>query len=137
MAAGGRPCTDDPDGQGADRGPCTPVGRTRRAGFAGRCALWLGIVTALALPLPIRLTEVSAGASLSVLGFDIFGAGIGLYGSGPAASALGAGWGAAAGAAGASAAWATGAAGARASRYALGSAARQESTAHDGPATAK
>ncbi|MDT0550267.1 streptophobe family protein [Streptomyces sp. DSM 41529] len=100
----------------------TPVGRTSRAGFVGRCALWLGIVTALTLPLLVRLTGVSAGASLSVLGFDAFGAGIELHGNGPAALALGAGWGAAAGAAGALAAWATGAAGGQASRFALDSA---------------
>ncbi|MGY0063008.1 streptophobe family protein [Streptomyces sp. LZ34] len=115
----------------------TPVGRARRAGFVGRCALWLGIVTALALPLLCRLTRVSAGASLSVLGFDAFGAGIELHGGGAAAWALGAGWGAAAGAAGALAAWATGAAGGRASRFALGSTPYARSTPHDGPATTK
>ncbi|MEU9795839.1 streptophobe family protein [Streptomyces sparsogenes] len=96
----------------------TPVGRAGTVGFTGRCALWLGVLTALALPLLVRLTGVSAGASLSVLGFDAFGAGIELYGSAPAAAALGAGWGAAAGAVGALAARATGAAGGRASRYA-------------------
>ncbi|MES4907419.1 MULTISPECIES: streptophobe family protein [unclassified Streptomyces] len=127
----------------------TPVGRARRAGFVGRCALWLGIVTALALPLLCRLTAVSAGASLSVLGFDAFGAGVELHGGGAAAWGLGAGWGALAGAAGALAAWATGAAGARASRFALGSAPDDgslpddrstpdgSSTPDDGPATAK
>ncbi|WP_051573914.1 streptophobe family protein [Streptomyces sp. PRh5] len=84
------------------------------AAFAGWCALRLGVVTALALPLLVGLTRVSAGASLSVLGFDAFGAGIELYGNAALATALGAGWGAAAGAAGALAAWATGAAGRRA-----------------------
>ncbi|MBI0384240.1 hypothetical protein JBE27_50290, partial [Streptomyces albiflaviniger] len=67
----------------------TPVGGSRPspvgsswppAAFAGWCALRLGVVTALALPLLVGLTRVSAGASLSVLGFDAFGAGIELYG---------------------------------------------------------
>ncbi|MGW7696205.1 streptophobe family protein [Streptomyces asiaticus] len=93
----------------------SPVGSSRPpAAFAGWCALRLGVVTALALPLLVGLTRVSAGASLSVLGFDAFGAGIELYGNAALALALGAGWGAAAGAAGALAAWATGAAGRRA-----------------------
>ncbi|WP_218053751.1 MULTISPECIES: streptophobe family protein [Streptomyces violaceusniger group] len=93
----------------------SPVGGSRPpAAFAGWCALRLGVVTALALPLLVGLTRVSAGASLSVLGFDAFGAGIELYGNAALATALGAGWGAAAGAAGALAAWATGAAGRRA-----------------------
>ncbi|MFE2185981.1 streptophobe family protein [Streptomyces sp. NPDC059455] len=92
----------------------TPVGGSRPLAFAGWCALRLGAVTALALPLLVAVTKVSAGASLSVLGFDAFGAGIKLYGNAALALALGAGWGAAAGAAGALAAWATGAAGRRA-----------------------
>lgn len=61
----------------------TPVGSSRPFAFAGWCALRLGVVTALALPLLVRLTRVSAGASLSVLGFDAFGAGLELYGSAP------------------------------------------------------
>lgn len=113
------------------------VGRSGRAGFVGRGALRLGIVTAVALPLLCRLTEVSAGASLSVLGFDAFGAGIELHGGGAVAWALGAGWGAVAGAAGALAAWATGAAGGRASRFALDSTPHDDSTPYDGPATTK
>ncbi|GAA1132066.1 hypothetical protein GCM10009577_64530 [Streptomyces javensis] len=89
----------------------SPVGVPRPlAAFAGWCALRLGVVTALALPLLVGLTQVSAGASLSVLGFDAFGAGIELYGNAAVALALRAGWGAVAGAAGALAAWATGAA---------------------------
>ncbi|MEU8869946.1 streptophobe family protein [Streptomyces javensis] len=93
----------------------SPAGVPRPlAAFAGWCALRLGVVTALALPLLVGLTQVSAGASLSVLGFDAFGAGIELYGNAALALALGAGWGAVAGAAGALAAWATGAAGRRA-----------------------
>ncbi|MET7766129.1 streptophobe family protein [Streptomyces sp. NPDC005393] len=92
----------------------TPVGADRPLGYAGRCALRLGVVTALALPLLVWLTRVSAGASLSVLGFDAFGAGLELHGSVPWALALGAVWGAAAGAVGALTAWATGAAGRRA-----------------------
>ncbi|WPB94040.1 streptophobe family protein [Streptomyces malaysiensis] len=96
----------------------TPVGSPRPFAFAGWCALRLGVVTAVALPLLVGLTRVSAGASLSVLGFDAFGAGLELHGNAPLALALGAGWGAAAGAAGAFAAWATGAAGRRAAALA-------------------
>ncbi|MGD6746337.1 streptophobe family protein [Streptomyces sp. BH106] len=77
-------------------------------GFAGRCALRLGGVTALALPLLVWLTGVSAGASLSVLGFDAFGAGIELHGQVGMAVLLGAAWGAGAGALGAVLAYATG-----------------------------
>ncbi|MGW3498973.1 streptophobe family protein [Streptomyces sp. NPDC001020] len=83
-------------------------------GFAGRCALRLAIVTAAALPLLAWLTDVSADASLSVFGFDAFGAGIGLHGHLAVALLLGAAWGAGAGAAGALLAYATGAAGSRA-----------------------
>ncbi|MDR3081500.1 MAG: streptophobe family protein, partial [Streptomyces sp.] len=72
--------------------------------FAGRCALRLGIVTAAALPLLAWLTDVSVDASLSVLGFDAFGAGIELHGRLGTALLLGAAWGAVAGAAGALAA---------------------------------
>ncbi|MDQ0747472.1 hypothetical protein QF034_001703 [Streptomyces africanus] len=80
-------------------------------GCAGRCALRLGVVTALALPLLARLTDVSVTASLSVLGFDAFGAGIDLHGHVGMALLLGAGWGAGAGAVGALLAWASGGAG--------------------------
>ncbi|MFG2130035.1 streptophobe family protein [Streptomyces sp. NPDC048751] len=80
-------------------------------GFAGRCGLRLGVVTALALPLLVRLTDVSVNASLSVLGFDAFGAGIALHGHLGMALLLGALWGAGAGAAGALLAYASGAAG--------------------------
>lgn len=83
-------------------------------GFAGRCAVRLGAATAVALPLIAWLTNVSVDASLSVLGFDAFGAGIELHGHLGAALLLGAGWGAGAGAAGALLAWASGAAGRRA-----------------------
>ncbi|MFI1764707.1 streptophobe family protein [Streptomyces sp. NPDC020800] len=83
-------------------------------GFAGRCALRLGIVTALALPLLAWLTDVSVDASLSVLGFDAFGAGIELHGHLGMALLLGGVWGAGAGALGALLARATGAAGSRA-----------------------
>ncbi|MEV1085802.1 streptophobe family protein, partial [Streptomyces sp. NPDC050211] len=89
-------------------------------GFAGRCALRLGIVTALALPLLAWLTEVSVDASLSVLGVDAFGAGIELHGHLGMALLLGAAWGAGAGAAGALLARATGAAGRAASPLARG-----------------
>ncbi|MCL6674852.1 streptophobe family protein, partial [Streptomyces panaciradicis] len=81
----------------------TPVGDAEARGpgalgFAGRCALRLGVVTALTLPLLAWLTEVSVDASLSVLGFDAFGAGISLRGNLGMALLLGAAWGAAAGA---------------------------------------
>ncbi|WP_390898668.1 streptophobe family protein, partial [Streptomyces fulvoviolaceus] len=62
-------------------------------GFAGRCALRLGIATALTLPLLAWLTELSVDASLSVLGFDAFGAGIKLNGNLGMALLLGAVWG--------------------------------------------
>lgn len=88
-------------------------------GFAGRCALRLGVVTAVALPLLAWLTEVSVNASLSVLGFDAFGAGIELHGQLGMALLLGALWGAGAGAVGALLARATGAAGSRAAPLAL------------------
>ncbi|MFG2952930.1 streptophobe family protein [Streptomyces sp. NPDC048291] len=118
----------------------TPVGRTpvgRRGGsagalgFAGRCAVRLGIATALTLPLLAWLADVSVDASLSVLGFDAFGAGIQLHGQLGMALLLGAVWGAAAGAAGALLAWMTGAAGSRAAPLALG-----DSEAGGGPARA-
>ncbi len=106
----------------------TPVGPgdARPLVFAGRCALRLGIATAVTLPLSARLTEVSVGASLSVLGIDAFGAGIGLHGHLGAALLLGAVWGAGAGAAGALAACASGAAGARATDLARGAGAVTE-----------
>ncbi|GAA3793793.1 streptophobe family protein [Streptomyces coacervatus] len=99
-------------GSGGIRGPGA-------LGFAGRCALRLGVVTALTLPLLAWLTEVSVDASLSVLGFDAFGAGIQLHGHLGMALLLGALWGAGAGAAGALLAWATGSAGRRAAPLAL------------------
>ncbi|WP_328870385.1 streptophobe family protein [Streptomyces sp. NBC_00287] len=97
----------------------TPV-ESGTLGFAGRCALRLGIVTALALPLLAWLTEVSVDASLAVLGVDAFDAGIELHGQLGMALLLGALWGAGAGAAGALLARATGAAGQRAAALALG-----------------
>ncbi|MGW5473804.1 streptophobe family protein [Streptomyces chartreusis] len=97
--------------------------------FAGRCALRLGVVTALALPLLAWLAEVSVDASLSVLGFDAFGAGVELRGNLGMALVLGAVWGAGAGAVGALLARATGAAGQRAAPLALGAA----GTADRGP----
>ena len=88
-----------------------PVGAL---GFAGRCAVRLGVATALTLPLLAWLTEVSVNASLAVLGFDAFGAGIQLHGNLGLALLLGALWGAGAGGTGALLAWASGAAGRRA-----------------------
>ncbi|MBX7549084.1 streptophobe family protein [Streptomyces sp. NPDC004232] len=90
------------------RGKTPPGGAL---GLAARCALRLAVVTALALPLLARLTDVSVTASLSVLGFDAFGAGITLHGHLGAALLLGAAWGAGAGATGALLAWGAGAAG--------------------------
>ncbi|GAA3036569.1 streptophobe family protein [Streptomyces glomeratus] len=98
------------------------VRATGPLGFAGRCALRLGIVTAAALPLLVLLTDVSVDASLSVFGFDAFGAGVELHGDLGAAVLLGAAWGAGAGAAGALLAYATGAAGSRAAPLARGDA---------------
>ncbi|MFG2790673.1 streptophobe family protein [Streptomyces sp. NPDC048419] len=106
----------------------TPVGVEGVRGpgalaFAGRCAVRLGLVTALTLPLLAWLTEVSVNASLSVLGFDAFGAGITLHGSLGLALLLGALWGAGAGAVGALLAWSSGSAGRRAAPLALRTAA--------------
>ncbi|MFI6340058.1 streptophobe family protein [Streptomyces sp. NPDC050535] len=101
--------------------PAATVVRGQGAlGFAGRCALRLGVATALALPLLMWLTEVSVDASLSVLGFDAFGAGIELHGQLGMALLLGALWGAGTGAAGALLAYASGAAGHRAAPLARG-----------------
>ncbi|MPY50054.1 streptophobe family protein [Streptomyces acidicola] len=106
VVGGKRPGADGPGG-----GPL---------GFAGRCAVRLGVATALTLPLLAWLTEVSVDASLSVLGFDAFGAGIELHGDVGMALLLGALWGAGAGAAGALLACASGAAGRNASAWAWG-----------------
>ncbi|MFF9863558.1 streptophobe family protein [Streptomyces tendae] len=94
----------------------TPVGPgdARPLVLAGRCALRLGVATAVTLPLSALLTEVSVDASLSVLGIDAVGAGIDLRGHLGAALLLGAAWGAGAGAAGALLARVSGAAGTRA-----------------------
>ncbi|WP_454613602.1 streptophobe family protein [Streptomyces collinus] len=94
----------------------TPVGPgdARPLVLAGRCALRLGVATAVTLPLSALLTEVSVDASLSVLGIDAFGAGIDLRGHLGAALLLGAAWGAGAGATGALLARVSGAAGTRA-----------------------
>ncbi|MEU1121109.1 streptophobe family protein [Streptomyces sp. NPDC005879] len=78
-------------------------------GLAGRCGVRLGAATAAGLPLMAWLTGVSADASLSVLGFDAFGAGIDLHARLAPAALLGAAWGFGAGAAGALLACAAGA----------------------------
>ncbi|MFE0538997.1 streptophobe family protein [Streptomyces nigra] len=112
----------DPGALGFAGHPRAGAGGARDPGalrFAGRCALRLGTVTALALALLVRLTAVSADASLSVLGFDAFGASVELRGSLAMALLLGAAWGAGAGAVGALAARLSGAAGVRAARLAL------------------
>ncbi|MBL1086336.1 hypothetical protein JK359_30975 [Streptomyces actinomycinicus] len=98
----------------------TPVARPADGALrlAGRCAVRLGVTTALALPLLALLTDVSVDASLSVLGFDAFGAALALHGHLAMALLLGAAWGAGAGATGALLARATGAAGSRAVRTA-------------------
>ncbi|MFI6940642.1 streptophobe family protein [Streptomyces sp. NPDC050418] len=92
----------------------TPVGPLSAAGFAGRCAVRLGAATALAVPLLIQLTTVTADASLSVLGFDAFGAGLSLQGQAGLGVLLGAAWGLGAGGLGGLLAYGTGAAGGRA-----------------------
>ncbi|WP_043685067.1 streptophobe family protein [Streptomyces xylophagus] len=106
--------------KGVDGRGSAGAGNPGALGFAGRCALRLGIVTALTLPLLTWLTDVSVDASLSVLGFDAFGAGIELHGHLGMALVLGAVWGAGAGGVGALLAYATGAAGRHAARLALG-----------------
>lgn len=90
-------------------------------GFVGLCGVRLGVVTAVGLPLLAWLSEVSADASLSVFGFDAFGAGVELHGRLGMAVLLGAVWGLGAGLAGALLAVAAGAAGGGASRFALAS----------------
>ncbi|MEU7428827.1 streptophobe family protein [Streptomyces sp. NPDC040750] len=89
--------------------------------LAGRCALRLGVATALALPLLARLTDVSVDASLSVLGIDTSAASLTLHARLGTALLLGAAWGAGAGATGAWAAGARGAVGARATGVARSS----------------
>ncbi|GGQ42048.1 hypothetical protein GCM10010279_59900 [Streptomyces mutabilis] len=101
----------------AARTPVAP-GEARSPAFAGRCAVRLGVATALTLPLLTWLTEVSMDASLSVHGIDAFGAGIDLRGQLGTALLLGAVWGAGAGAAGALLTRVSGAAGARATAVA-------------------
>ncbi|GAA3479833.1 streptophobe family protein [Streptomyces yanii] len=86
-----------------------PRGELTGAGFVGRCAVRLGGVTASALALLVWLTQVSANASLSVLGLDALGAGIELHGRTGTAALLGAVWGAGAGGVGAAVAWLAGA----------------------------
>ncbi|WP_053674422.1 streptophobe family protein, partial [Streptomyces sp. NRRL B-1140] len=99
----------------------TPVGAAEGAlRFSGRCARGLGAAAALALPLLAWLTDVSVTASLSVFGFDAFGAAIDLHGHLGTALLLGGVWGAGAGAAGALLAWGCGAAGRRATASARG-----------------
>ncbi|MFE0176957.1 streptophobe family protein [Streptomyces sp. NPDC059002] len=88
-------------------------------GFAGRCGVRLGVVTALGLPLLVWLTGLSADASLSVFGFDAFDAGVELHGRLGTAVLLGAAWGFGAGFVGALLAAATGAAGGSAAVLAL------------------
>ncbi|TRO63405.1 streptophobe family protein [Streptomyces sp. IB201691-2A2] len=108
----------------------TPFVRERGVlGFAGRCALRLGIVTALAMPLLAWLTDVSVDASMAVLGIDAFDAGIELHGHLGMALLLGALWGVGAGTVGALLACATGAAGRHAAPLALGDAGAGEAGA--------
>ncbi|WP_424847350.1 streptophobe family protein [Streptomyces sp. SAI-129] len=116
----------------------TPVGPddARPLALAVRCALRLGVATAVALPLLGLLTEVSVGASLSVLGIDAFGAGLDLRGHLGTALLLGAAWGAGAGAAGALLARVSGAVGARATGLARGAGAVPGGAVAGGPAYA-
>ncbi|MCX5196489.1 streptophobe family protein [Streptomyces sp. NBC_00249] len=64
------------------------------------CAGWLAAVTGVALAGLVRLTDLSAGASLAVLGVDTVDTRVELHGNPWTALLLGAAWGAAAGAAG-------------------------------------
>ncbi|MFH9179479.1 streptophobe family protein [Streptomyces albogriseolus] len=107
---------------GVETGVRTPVvGSTPGAGgFAGRCAVRLSAAAAATLPVLVWLTEVSVGGSLSVLGYDVFDAGLDLRGRLGVAALLGAVWGAGAGAAGALLAWACGVAGTRVAVLARG-----------------
>ncbi|QFQ96298.1 hypothetical protein F9278_08900 [Streptomyces phaeolivaceus] len=102
-------------------------------GFVARCALRLGLATAVALALLVRLTELSVDASLAVFGIDAFDAGIELRGQAAVALVLGALWGAGAGAAGALLACLTRAAGLRASPWARGDAGRAGPAGAAGP----
>ncbi|MGW8380567.1 streptophobe family protein [Streptomyces sp. ODS28] len=95
-------------------GARTPVRGASPFRFAGRCALWLGLATGLALPMLVAGTGVSANAGLSVLGFDAVGAGVKLHGSTGGALLLGVVWGAAAGLLGGLLTYASGTAGTRA-----------------------
>ncbi|MFC4030533.1 streptophobe family protein [Streptomyces polygonati] len=79
--------------------------------FVAACAVRLGVVTAVTLPLLVWLTRVKVDASLSVFGVDAVGAGVDLRGSAVLAVLLGAAWGAGAGAVGALLALAAGSAG--------------------------
>jgi hypothetical protein len=88
----------------------TPLTGPRSRYVAG-CALRLGVVTALALPLLVGLTGVTVNANLSVFGLDAVGAGIDLHGDAGPAALLGALWGLVAGAIGALLALAAGSAG--------------------------
>ncbi|MGW7495245.1 streptophobe family protein [Streptomyces luteogriseus] len=119
----------------------TPVGAAGEGPgalrFAGRCALRLGVATALTLPLLAWLTDVSVTASLSVLGIDAFGAGIDLHGDPGTALLLGAVWGTGAGAAGALLAWRFGAAGHRATALARGEGAPAPGGGTGGPVGAE
>ncbi|WP_095757585.1 streptophobe family protein [Streptomyces xinghaiensis] len=114
-SAGGRPAAPGTFGSAAARPGPGGEGAAGTAAFAARCAVPLAVATGLGLALLTRLTGVSANASLSVFGFDAFGAGLELLGSAGLALLLGAAWGAAAGAAGALLAGAAGVAGRRAS----------------------
>ncbi len=100
-------------------------------GFAVRCAVRLSAAAAATLPVLVWLTEVSVGGSLSVLGYDVFDAGLDLRGRLGAAALLGAVWGAGAGAAGALLAWTCGVAGTRVAVLARG--AGEEGSPPSGP----
>ncbi|MFE4669170.1 streptophobe family protein [Streptomyces sp. NPDC056716] len=104
-------------GRVREGGASGAVGDVGVLGFVMRCAVPLGVVMALALPLLGWLAEISVDASLSVLGVDAFGAGVELRARFGSALLLGAVWGVGAGAVGALLAYATGAAGRRAVRW--------------------
>ncbi|GGO81158.1 hypothetical protein GCM10012280_04690 [Wenjunlia tyrosinilytica] len=85
----------------AANAPLPQGGRPGTLRLAASAAVRLGVATAVALPLLVRVTGVSVDANVSVFGIDAVGAGLKLNGDAVTAVALGAVWGAAAGFAGA------------------------------------
>ncbi|WP_405579943.1 streptophobe family protein [Streptomyces sp. NBC_01190] len=101
--------------------------------YVGACALRLGVVTAVTLPLLVWLSAVKVNANLSVFGFDAVGAGVDLHGNAGLALLLGAAWGAGAGAVGALLARATGSAGRKVAPLAAAAGPARTPAGPDGP----